>query len=161
MCSFNLQGVHTSRTLNVLLYTEGSYDLYRVVEDNTLLWRHSMMYVPIRLSEELYGVWYFSMYITLCRSIGMSSCSFRKAIGIWTTQGRQCTNTQEYETLGELHWQRKLKHLGINSTHYYRSFWYKPTQDRQCTRYITFRCVHTTVVVVEKQYVLHIVSVCL
>jgi len=90
MCKFNLQSVHTSCKLEVLLNTEGSYDLHRVVEDNAPLWRQRMMYVPTRLSEELYRVWYFSTYNcqTPCRMIGISSGSFRKAIGIWTTQGR-------------------------------------------------------------------------
>ena len=56
VCKFNLHSVHslyTSCTLRVFLHIVGSYDLYCVVEGNTLLWRHNMMYVPTRLSEEL------------------------------------------------------------------------------------------------------------
>ena len=34
-------------------------------------------------------------------------------------------------------------------------------RDGQCTYNVTFRCVRVTIVVVEKQKVLHIVSVCL
>ena len=34
-------------------------------------------------------------------------------------------------------------------------------RDRQCTYNVTLRLVHATIVEVEKQYVLHIVSVCL
>jgi len=34
-------------------------------------------------------------------------------------------------------------------------------QDRQCVYNVTLRCVRATIVAVEKQYVLQVVSVCL
>ena len=39
--------------------------------------------------------------------------------------------------------------------------WCRVQQDRQCTDDVKWRHVHATIVEVEKQYVLHIVSVCL
>jgi len=34
-------------------------------------------------------------------------------------------------------------------------------QDRKCTHSITLRCIHVTTIAMEKQLVLHILSVCL
>jgi len=38
--------------------------------------------------------------------------------------------------------------------------WKELQQDRQCTYNVTLRRVRTTIIAMEKQYVLHILSVC-
>jgi hypothetical protein len=44
---------------------------------------------------------------------------------------------------------------------YVTSIYLKLKQDRQCTYNITLRCVHATITAVEKQWVLHNLSVCI